>query len=45
MEARKACSRNEGNLFLDSQGNKINGVWSLDLGHQKERINGDLIVI
>lgn len=45
MEALKACSRIEGSLFLDSQGNRINGAWSIGLGHQKERINGDLIVI
>lgn len=45
MEARKACSRNEGSLFLESQGNRINGAWSIGLGHQKERINGDIIVI
>lgn len=45
MEACTACSRNKGSLFPDSQGNRINGVWSIELGHQKEIINGDLTVI
>lgn len=37
-----ACSKNKGSLFLDIQGNRINRVWYIDIGHQNGRINGDL---
>lgn len=45
IEASMACSGHNGSLFLDIQGNRNNEVWYIDLGHQKERINDDLIGI